>query len=232
MKMQLRTYLPDESRAALAPLWKAFACAQDLKIDPWDFALRLTYLFDLGVDKSDLRWLVLHGYVTFRDRVRRFQPSTNLAASGDPRFMLTEAGALVAGLSAEGADSPLGRSTNAPEIVPIGSGLPRWDCKLRQLWFGGCVVKRFRLPASNQEAVLSVFEAEGWPPSIDDPLPWLPKRQCKERLHATIRCLNANHKNRLVRFRGNGTGEAVLWEPIAVSAANRPTAPLGFGRAA
>ena len=90
------------------------------------------------------------------------------------------------------------------------------------------MVKRFRLPASNQEAVLSTFEEEGWPPSIDDPLPFMSKQRCKERLHATIRHLNANHQNRLIRFRGNGTGEAVLWEPIAAPAADCPTVTLSF----
>jgi hypothetical protein len=90
--------------------------------------------------------------------------------------------------------------------------------------FDSCVVKRFRLPACNQEAVLSMFEDEGWPPAIDDPLPFRPEQEAKERLHVTIRHLNANHQNQLIRFRGNGTGEAVLWEPIAPSAVDRPVA--------
>ena len=232
MKKQLRTPLPDEARAAIVPLWKAFACAQDLNIDPWEFGLRLTHLVDLGVAKSDLRWLVLRGYVTFRDRARRFQPGTNVAASSDPRFMITAAEAMAAGISGEAMDWPARRSANSAEIDASCSQLPRWDRKLRLLLFDECVVKRFRLPASNQEAVLSAFEAAGWPASIDDPLPWLPRQRCKERLHATIRCLNANHQNRLIRFRGNGTGEAVLWEPIAASAVDRPTVTLGLRRAA
>ena len=206
----------------LGGFWKAFACARDLKIDPWEFALPLQHLTHLGVDKSDLRWLVLHGYVTFRDRARRFQPGAKIAASGDPRFKITEAGAVAAGRSI----------ANSAEVISLCSPLPRWDSNLRQLLFKGCVVKRFRLPASNQEAVLAAFEVEGWPTSIDDPLPFLPKHRPKERLHATIRCLNANHENRLIRFRGNGTGEAVLWEPITASAVERPMVTLGVRRAA
>ena len=110
--------------------------------------------------------------------------------------------------------------------------MPGWDGKLRQLSFNACVVKQFRLPASNQEAVLAAFQDEGWPPSIDDPLPFLPEQRSKRRLHETIRHLNANHQNRLIRFRGNGTGEAVLWEPIVASAVERPIVTLASRRAA
>jgi hypothetical protein len=230
MKSQLRPHLPEDAPAVLAALWKAFACARDLEIDPWEFALPLLYLLDRGVDKSDLRWLVLHGYATFRDRGGRFQPGTKVAGGSDPRFLITEDGSLLAGTSREETDGPLGRSANSEQIASPCS-VPCWDCKLRRLLFGGRVVKQFRLPAGNQAAVLAAFETENWPPSIDDPLPFLPKQRSKRRLHETIRHLNANHQNQLIRFRGNGTGEAVLWEPIAASAADRPTVTLGLRRA-
>ena len=102
MKTQPRTQLPDEARAAIAPFGKAFACAQDLKIDPWEFALTLTHLLNLGVVESDLRWLVLNGYVTFRDRARTLQPGPNAAVRVDLRFMITAEGVLAAGLSGGG----------------------------------------------------------------------------------------------------------------------------------
>ena len=232
MKAHLQAHLPGEAQAVLAALWKASACARDLEIDPWEFALPLLHFVHRGVDKSDLRWLVLHGYVTFRNRGGRIQLGTNVATCSDPRFLITEAGALVASPRAAGAGSLPGRSSDSVDIISLGSHLPRWDRKHRQLSFDGCVVKRFRLPAGNQEAVLSAFEEEGWPPSIDDPLPFVPKLSAKERLHVTIRHLNANQQNRLIRFRGNGTGEAVLWEPMVASAVERPTAPLRLHRAA
>jgi hypothetical protein len=232
MKTQLPAHFPDAARAAMAPLWKAFACAQDLKLDPWEFALPLLHLFDLGVDKRDLRWLVLHGYVAFRDRARRSRLSTNVAAGGDPRLMITETGVMAAGLRGEGASWPPGGSANSAEILPFCLRLPRWDRKRRVLLFDECVVKRFRLPAKNQEAVLSMFEDEGWPPSIPDPLPFVTGHWPKERLHATIRHLNASHEDRLIRFRGNGTGEAVLWEPIAASAVEPSAVTLELRRAA
>jgi hypothetical protein len=232
MKTQLRTRLPDTARTALDPLWKSFACAQDLKVDPWDFALRLTHLIDLGVAPSDLRWLVLRGYVTFCDRARRFPAGTNVAASDDPRVMITAAGVSIASPIAVTTGASPDRCSNSGEILPLGSRLPWWDGRLRQLSFEGIVVKQFRLPANNQAAVLSAFQDENWPPSIDDPLPYMSRTRSKERLHATIRCLNSHHENRLIRFRGNGTGEAVLWEPVADLAVDRSTSRSGLGRAA
>jgi hypothetical protein len=66
-----------------------------------------------------------------------------------------------------------------------------------------------------QEAILIAFEEERWPPRIDDPLPGSPDLLPKRRLHDTIKSLNRNQKNRLVRFMGDGTGEGVRWELVS-----------------
>ena len=73
-------------------------------------------------------------------------------------------------------------------------------------------MKRFQLPSRNQETILSAFEEEGWPPRIDDPLP--PAVDCdpKQRLRDTIKSLNRNRKLVRIRFKGDGTGQGVLWE--------------------
>jgi hypothetical protein len=39
------------------------------------------------------------------------------------------------------------------------------------------VVKEFKLPAPNQETILTAFQEEGWPPRIDDPLPPVPQAE-------------------------------------------------------
>ncbi len=56
------------------------------------------------------------------------------------------------------------------------------------------------------------FEEENWPRRIDDPL--FPEVEIcpKRRLHDTIKCLNRRQENKIVRFRGDGTGTGVLWE--------------------
>lgn len=89
---------------------------------------------------------------------------------------------------------------------------PHWDPHRRELRVGGVVVKRFRWPAANQETILAVFQEEGWPDRVDDPLPVVPEQDPKRRLHDTIKCLNRNQLNDIVHFRGDGTGEGVSWE--------------------
>ena len=58
------------------------------------------------------------------------------------------------------------------------------------------------------------FEEEGWPAKIDDPLAPQSQQDPKRRLHDTIKCLNRNQKNELLHFRGDGTGEGILWELV------------------
>ena len=98
---------------------------------------------------------------------------------------------------------------------PQTNAVPNWDRVARLLLVGETVVKRYRVPSPNQEALLDAFQEEGWPASIDDPLTPLPDQQPKRRLRDTIKCLNLNQATRLLRFRGDGTGQRVLWELMA-----------------
>ena len=90
--------------------------------------------------------------------------------------------------------------------------MPQWDAEYRMLCVGQCVIKEYRVPSPNQEAILAAFEEEGWPHRIDDPLSPHGDTDPKTRLHDTIKRLNRHHKDRLIRFRGDGTGEGVFWE--------------------
>lgn len=92
--------------------------------------------------------------------------------------------------------------------------LPRWDSIRRELVVDGQIVKRFRLPAPNQEAVLAAFQEEAWPPRVFDPLPPRTDQDSKRRLHETIKALNCRRLARIIRFRGDGTGQGVLWELV------------------
>jgi len=105
--------------------------------------------------------------------------------------------------------------------VPAGvaASQPRWDRKSRVLRVGSRVVKRYRLPSPNQERILAAFEEEGWPASIDDPLPPVSGLCAKQRLHDTIKSLNARQEQRLLFFRGDGTGQRVCCELIASNSA-------------
>jgi hypothetical protein len=75
-------------------------------------------------------------------------------------------------------------------------------------------VKQYRVPSPNQEKVLAAFQEEGWPPHIDDPLPPVADESPKDHLRDTIRSLNSSQKNRVLRFRGDGTGQGILWELV------------------
>ena len=92
-------------------------------------------------------------------------------------------------------------------------GRPKWDNQRRQLRMGNEIVKEFKLPSPNQETVLMAFEEEGWPPRVDDPLPPLDQLDPRRRLHDTIKALNRKQKQDLIRFRGDGSGEGIRWEP-------------------
>ncbi|MEO1524438.1 MAG: hypothetical protein AAFX06_03340 [Planctomycetota bacterium] len=53
---------------------------------------------------------------------------------------------------------------------------------------------------------------EDGPARIDDPLPVDANIEPKRRLSDSIKCLNRNQAARLIRFRGDGTGEGILWD--------------------
>ena len=197
--------------------------ARDLGCDPWEFAVEIERLFSLGITTSDLRWLAKKGYIEHArevtqpdDSARRFKKCQNLAFSKKSCFLLAEA----AGFSLESSFRSQAASAHEKTDAPVVDELchtPQWDCEDRILYVGEMVVKEYRVLSPNQEAVLSAFQEEGWPHYIDDPLSPVPDQNPKQRLRDTIRCLNANQKNQLVRFRGDGTGERVRWELTGMS---------------
>jgi hypothetical protein len=211
-----------EMRFALAELTKARDYARELECDPWEFAVEIDRLISLGITTSDLRWLAKKGYIEHslevtqpEDSDRRFQHCQNLSFTKKSCFLLTDA----IDFSLEDAfpsqeDASLKKSEDSIEQEYELS--PHWDCEDRILYVGDLVVKEYRVLSPNQEAVLSAFQEEDWPHYIDDPLSPVPDQNPKQRLRDTIRCLNANQKSQLVRFRGDGTGERVRWELIGV----------------
>jgi hypothetical protein len=84
-----------------------------------------------------------------------------------------------------------------------------------ELCWGGRVIKRLRHIAGNQSAVLVAFEAAEWPRRIDDPLPRLAKRNAKKCRIDTIKSLNLGLAPETIRFRTDGTGGGICWEPVA-----------------
>jgi hypothetical protein len=212
--------------SALALLMDAATCAQDVGAELWQFSVEIAALLRSGLTTNECRWLVAKGLakhaceMTTPDADRRvFQPCTNLALPKRTCFVITDRGITCA---TELLRSQPKRHTPEPQhsIAQLrhvsGNGeshtvTPTWDSDRQQLRVGRVIVKEFKVPAANQEAILAAFQEEGWCPRIDDPLAPKLNQDSKRRLHDTINSLNRNQKNALIRFLGDGKGEGVRW---------------------
>ncbi|WP_145258554.1 hypothetical protein [Planctomycetes bacterium Pan216] len=216
-------------------LGEAARYAEQTGADRWDFAVELEELLRRGLSRHELRLLVRRGMIEHKREVtadghqgRVFRRTGDLAFPEGTCFVLAEVGGrfphdddrTLQGRPPEGIDLPDEIPSAPRAVLTLSSeseGLPHWDSDRRVLRFDDVIVKRFKWPALNQEAILNAFHEEGWPARIDDPLPPLPEQDPKRRLSDTIKCLNRKQKNRLLRFSGDGTGEGVFWEFIHVA---------------
>ena len=228
--------LPAQIRPALSVLLEALVYAEQTGATAWEFAVEMDELTALGLTRNDFRWLVRGGLVEHQREVtiegddgRAFRPTGDLTFPEGTCFMLTEKGVSVASEMSQSTtrsrspssnlyDQENRRGTIIHRVSAGGTGRngestsPRWDPDRRELCIDETVVKRFRWAAANQEAILAAFEEEDWPARIDDPLPPHPEQDSKRRLSDTIRCLNRKQIDPLIHFRGDGTGEGILWE--------------------
>jgi hypothetical protein len=221
--------------SALSLLMDAATCAQDVGAEVWQFSVEISALLRTGLTTNECRWLIAKGLakhaceMTSHDSERRvFQPCTNLALPKRTCFVITERGMscttelLRASAKRQSADHhPAAASVRhvsgngEPHVLT-----PTWDSDRQQLRVGRVIVKEFKVPAANQEAILAAFQEEGWCPRIDDPLAPKLNQDSKRRLHDTINSLNRNQKHSLIRFLGDGKGEGVRWGFVE----RRPTA--------
>ena len=237
--------LPPKFRHALTLLLEAFEYAEQTKSDCWEFAVEMAELRAFGLTRTDFRWFVRQGLVEHQrevtiegDNGRAFRPTGDLTFAHDSCFILTDDGALIAsevcqvGILDEafccsalklryehqaGAHRSPTENRESPKTYP---SVPKWNPETRMLSIDGTVVKRFKWTAVNQEAILAAFEEEGWPSRVDDPLPPQPEQDSKRRLSDTIKCLNRKQTNQLLHFRGDGTGEGVIWELVEQDGSN------------
>ncbi len=218
--------IPKRLGEALSLMWEAHQFARDCETDAWQFATEISTLRRLRLTRNDLRWLLTKGLaeaafeVTVRgDTHRVFRHDVAIPFSRRSCFVLTECGRIT-------AERIRRRKNVAGEFrdrlrVPSLPCTPNWDSDRQMLRVGGLVIKQFKVPAANQEAVLAAFQEENWPPRIDDPLPPRGDQNPKRRLHDTIISLNRNQKERVIRFLGDGSGEGVRWEFLPEGARER-----------
>jgi hypothetical protein len=231
--------LARSTERAICHLLKASNYAADIGCNAWEFAVTIGELRRDGVRENELRWLICRGFiehaeeVTTRGNERAFDRHASLRLGEQSAFVITSAGVdfsrefLVGSMRCEVCnESEVNSLAAAPTTTKLqavesachatnGSERPKWDRDRRELRLGIKLIKVFKLPSPMQEAILIAFEEERWPPRIDDPLPGSPNLLPKRRLHDTIKSLNRNQKNRLVRFMGDGTGEGVRWELVS-----------------
>lgn len=91
---------------------------------------------------------------------------------------------------------------------------PFYDAMVQELWFKDKLIKQFRVPAPNQICILTAFEEEGWPQKIFDPLP-ADHQVASRKRQDTLNNLNRRHVTEgLLKFVGDGTGEAIIWKAL------------------
>jgi hypothetical protein len=225
----------EEILTALQLLTNAWRYARDVKADVWEFAVEIGNLHQKGVNNALLRWLEAQRVVDHREEITNLGENHRQFTPGGGRFtdqtcfVITDSGlgyaqAYSHDLKGESLPaSPSGKIPQGSFAHPQDAASarnvensPHWDCDRKQLRVVGRLVKEFKLPSPNQETILMAFEEEKWPARIDDPLPPPVLGSAKARLNNTIKSLNRNQKHRLLRFRGDGTGEGILWEAISL----------------
>jgi hypothetical protein len=223
LNRQPSTELAEKLKQGLATLSEAFEYAVDTDSDRWNFAVTIGSLRTLGLNDADLRWLVRKGYVEHGREVtvqgydgREFRSTGDLTFTSRTCLVLTDVG--VASARTVLVESKKGSYENERPATfhvngkAVGRPIVQWDAETRNLRVNGETVKRFRWPAANQETVLNTFQELSWPERIDDPLPPQGEQDPKRRLSDTIKCLNRKQTRPLLHFRGDGTGEGVIWE--------------------
>jgi hypothetical protein len=220
-----RALLPARFEPALALLLDAAKYAEQTSGKRWEFAVDIRQLHSRGLSDNDLRYLVRLSYVDHSGEVtvpgsngRQFQPTGDLFFTERTCFVLTTKGVSAAIVDSNPVDPfPAARATTIRIADRVDDEptphLPAWDSERRILSIAGQIVKQFKWHAVNQEKILSAFQEEAWPVRIDDPLPPIDNLDIKRRLNETIKSLNRSQSHSLIHFRGDGTGQGVVWEP-------------------
>jgi hypothetical protein len=235
LSMRPRMQWPVELLQAGELLAKAFHFAEAQYHSPWDFAVELCELQQIGLSRCDLRNLVAQGFLDHAEELpttpsgeRRFRPTGRLTFADRTCFVLTKLGRLAIAdtdptrfSNEEKARQPTqhhpasisNSDNNGPSNLRVKAIKPIWDPGLLRLSFGDLLVKQFRTHALNQHLILSAFQEEDWRDRIDDPLPPVDQIEPKRRLHDTIAGLNRHQINHVLHFFGVGSGRGVGWVP-------------------
>jgi hypothetical protein len=130
-------------RSGLVLLLAADEHAREFDRLPWEFAVELGDLLDVGLTATDVRRLLCDGHaeqrleVTKRGTTRRhFRPVANLSLAANSCFVLTERGAALARLCRSQAGGPQNSTGHDP------TSTPHWDKGRKELQLGDRIVRR------------------------------------------------------------------------------------------
>ncbi len=216
----------NQACAVIKVLQYAWNCAQENGRQAWEFAVEISEFTNSGISKQILRHLVCLGWVVHQRETtgqdqesRTFRPEPFVSFSEQSCFILTPLGlSQIRNKTQKNIMQSFNEDTQQKQRESIKVRIdgtectPIWDTVRRELRLGEIVIKRFKWPAENQTGILDAFENHGWPRKIMDPLPGDSKVCPKRRLHDAIKCLNRKQLHKLIKFRGDGTGNGVVME--------------------
>ena len=225
--------LGQECLFGLRELLRAQQLAAEAEVDIWQFAVELDRLTESGLTLTSVRWLVARGYV-FHGEESTADSTGQRSIQLQEGFAFSNSAALI--LSSQGSEfvrDLLQLANRRPPDAQVevrkhvagdgpftGDLMPEWDADVRELRVGQKLIKSFRVPAANQELILSVFQEEGWPRRIFDPLPPNNSISQARRMHNAISRLNGKQIHRLIRFSGSSNGRGIGWAWISESEAD------------
>lgn len=212
MMYQLSKSQQDNLRTVINFLRDAATYADDVSASQWEFASQIQQIRQLGALDGELRWLIKNGYAAHRVETtkstsiaRTFKQCRALSFTEQSCFVITSSGQDFAAACSSTTPFHNGNRIN-------GEATPHWNSQSRELWFGESLIKRFHVPAPNQQLILDSFEAESWPDELPNPFDKGRMSVRKQRLRTAIQTLNRNHHKAKIRFSGNGRGTGIRWE--------------------
>jgi hypothetical protein len=200
--------LSAEEQEGLRLAFRAYLEAKEADQSPWKHAISVRQLQGLPLPQEKLLCLVDSGCLkqSVDPNVPCLSQRFLTPSETPPNACYVLSRAAFEGLRATGPPKARPRQNKSRRLVPD------WDPQRRELRYLGYIVKRFHNPAEDQETILAAFQAQGWPDHIEDPRPNVSNP--KENLHNTIKNMNRHRTHKLVRYRGDGTGRGILWEPV------------------
>ena len=231
-------FATDCAIGGISELKQAYECAADCtQTSPIEFSIGISRLHELGLNDNHLRWLIKKSLVQHSIEFshppkhdRAFLEKCGLAFLPGSCFCLTDSGFTWAESVLE--EIPLDQTENRRTLgngrlrgirlqvddlydpTPSQAPVPIWNAARQELKFLGKLVKKFSGPSRNQICVLNAFQEENWPDRVFDPMKPKEGVDSRRRLNDTVKGLNNKQKSKLIRFRCDGSGEGVTWEPI------------------